>query len=107
VSQLVNSTSIETEKQNTINHIDDIISHIITHFNYEEKSLREVGYEEIQNHQKIHGHLLKRAQEIRDAVAFGKLDSLKAFAVIFEEIIVGHLLSEDMKFFPCYKVKET
>ena len=53
------------------------------------------------------GHLLKRAQEIRDAVAFGKLDSLKAFAVIFEEIIVGHLLSEDMKFFPCYKVKET
>ena len=107
VSQLVNSTSIETEKQNTINQIDDIISHIITHFNYEEKSLREVCYEDIQNHEKIHGQLLKRAQEIKEAVTIGKLDSLKAFAVIFEEIIVGHLLSEDMKFFPCYKVKET
>ena len=107
MSQLVNSTSIETEKQNTINHIDDIISHIITHFNYKEKSLREVCYEDIQNHEKIHGQLLKRAQEIKEAVTIGKLDSLKAFAVIFEEIIVGHLLSEDMKFFPCYKVKET
>jgi hemerythrin len=66
-----------------------------------------VGYEDIQNHKKIHGHLLKRAQEIKEAVTIGKLDALKAFVVIFEEIIVGHLLSEDTKFFPCYQMKGT
>ena len=47
-------------------HYTKLYDHIITHFNYEEKSLSEVGYEDIQNHQKIHGHLLKRAQEIKE-----------------------------------------
>lgn len=97
---------MDAEKENTVKHINDIINHLIKHFEYEEKVLLQIGYEGTQNHKKIHNHLLVRVQEIKNAVEIGSMDYINAFAHIFDEVIVGHLLFEDVNFYPCFQAKE-
>ena len=79
--------------------LDELIHHIITHFEYEETILLEINYKDIYTHKKLHAHLIERAQIIKNDVEIGELDFTKAFIYIFDEIILGHLLSEDVKFY--------
>lgn len=106
VSQLANNSGMESEKENTIKHINDIINHVTIHFEYEENALIQVGYENIWNHKKIHVRLLERANEIKNAVEIEELDYIKAFSYIFDEIIIGHILDEDAKFYSCFQHKQ-
>lgn len=105
VSQFANSPYLSEDKENILKHLNDIIDHVTEHFNYEEKVLYDVGYKDYIDHKKIHKYLLNRAQEIKDAVITGTIDSMKAFALIFDEIIVDHLLCEDIRFYSCFNQK--
>ena len=49
-------------------------------------------------HKKIHGNLLKKANELKELFSYGSIDSIKVFTFLFDEVIIGHLLSEDIKF---------
>lgn len=103
VSELLKVSKSTDEKQNTISHINDIISGMNKHFEYEEKILIKANYKDIYNHKKIHNGLIKRLEEIKKYVKMDTLDSRNAFTLIFDEIIVGHLLCEDVKFYPYIK----
>ena len=35
---------------------------------------------------------------MRNSLAEGSVDEMKVFAFIFDDVIIGHLLSEDIKF---------
>ena len=99
VSRLIEESHKTFDKENTINQIDEIIKHIQEHFHDEEKILHKIGFSELSNHQKLHGQLLKRTAEIRNLVSIDRISSIKAFTIIFDEVIIGHLLNEDTKFF--------
>ncbi len=44
------------------------------------------------------GNLLKKANELKELFSYGSIDSIKVFTFLFDEVIIGHLLSEDIKF---------
>lgn len=106
VSQFAKSSDIE-EKEYALNYLNDIIIHVIVHFEYEENVLFEVGYEDHIKHKNIHDKLLDRAKEIRNAVEMENIDYMKAFAFIFDEIIIGHLLCGDIRFYSYFQNEET
>jgi diguanylate cyclase (GGDEF)-like protein/hemerythrin-like metal-binding protein/PAS domain S-box-containing protein len=103
VSQFANSFYSLEDKENALNYLNDIIKKLILHFEYEEKVLFEVSYENLIRHKKIHRELLNKVQERKDAVETETMESIKAFSFIFDEIIIGHLLCEDILFYSCFK----
>lgn len=107
VSQLANSVYTGKENEEVIENINSIIKHVEEHFDYEERALNNVGFEDLDNHKIIHNHLLIRTEEIKNEVVCGKIDRIRAFAFLFDEIIVGHLLSDDTRFFHYFQKSDT
>lgn len=103
VSQLANYTYVIEEKRIILSCLEDIVAYVVNHFNYEEKVLLDISYEGYSDHKKIHDNLVKKANNIKVDVEKDKISSVKAFAFLFDEVIMSHLLSEDIKFFPYIK----
>lgn len=103
VSQLANNTYGKQEKEDIIRSMNAIFKHVRVHFDYEEKVLGDIGYEDLENHKRMHASLLQRAEEIKGAFLSGEIDETKVLVLIFDEIIVEHLLNEDIRFFHCFE----
>ena len=83
--------------------LDAMIEHLSKHFSYEESILAECNYPDLQNHSEIHGKLIEKILEIKKSSMAGKITPLVLFSFIMDEAILGHLLEEDVKFFPYIK----
>ncbi len=103
ITKLIDNSKIECDRNEVIRDMDRIIKKVIEHFDYEEKVLIELGYDDIYNHKKIHEELIEKAKKIKGDFKKGELDANKAFNLFFEEIILGHFLDIDIKYFPYIK----
>ena len=99
LSHLMKDSLEDVENQEVVEQIDKIIAHLLFHFDYEESVLAEKNYEDINNHKQIHGDLIRRTQEIRALVSQGEMNGLRAFSMIFEEVVADHLLKDDIQYF--------
>lgn len=93
-----NNTAFHEDRNKAVAYLEQIIQHVIEHFEYEESALSKIGYQDLNRHKKIHGNLLKKANELKELFSYGSIDSIKVFTFLFDEVIIGHLLSEDIKF---------
>lgn len=78
----------------------ELLEHIEYHFEYEESVLREIDYENSDNHRKSHKQLLQKGYELIEK--YKHEDSMKCsdiFEFLVGEVIVEHLVKEDVKFF--------
>jgi len=100
-NEIIGMTSAPQERLEQ--KLDALISCFVEHFDAEERILRQVGYTEIERHAQIHRELVARLTDIREtAKAEGlKISTLVTF--IINDAIIGHLLEEDIKFFPYFK----
>jgi len=103
LSHLMKCALEEMEKQQVLDKIDEIVEHVLAHFNYEESVLIKEQYLEVENHKKIHGQLIRRMHEIKSLVSQEEMNELKAFTVIFQEVVADHLLKDDVQFFSLFK----
>ena len=79
------------------------IEHIEQHFANEEKLLLKIAYPQLKRHQKIHRGLLVRAAKLKDAHQRKKLKATTFFSFVLNELILKHMLMEDMLFTPYFK----
>lgn len=94
-----------TDTEELIKKIDDLLDHIVTHFNYEERILERINYPDFAKHRYIHKQLITKGRALRTEAYENKITFEMAFSFIFDEIIIGHLLKEDVNFFPLIKKK--
>lgn len=106
ITKLIETSNTKYDKGRVIKDIDQIIEKIREHFDYEEKILIEAGYDDIYNHKKTHEKLIKKAEKIKGDFKKEKLDANRVFNMFFEEIILGHFLDIDIKYFPYIKNKK-
>ena len=52
------------------------------------------------HHRKIHLYLMNKMMKLRDAYQNRKLKPTDFFSFIVDDLIVGHILEEDILFFP-------
>ena len=97
-SRLANTTALLENPEKMLQYLDKILLHVSEHFEYEERALEKIDYEDINRHKRIHAFLLEKAGKMRNSLAEGSVDEMKVFAFIFDDVIIGHLLSEDIKF---------
>ena len=99
LSHLMKASLEDVDNQEVVEQIDKIIEHLLFHFDYEESILVEKNYPDVNSHKQIHGDLVRRTQEIRSLVSQGEMNGLRAFSMIFEEVVADHLLNEDIHYF--------
>jgi|GEM_PF-403741 len=101
MNRLMGLVSLDKPKAGAL--LSLVVVKIAEHFDYEEKVLTELDYPELEHHLNEHKRLLELARTVSEAylAGVGKAQSVTTFIV--DEIIVGHLLEEDVKFFPYIK----
>lgn len=76
-----------------------LYSSLESHFNYENNYLKQINYYDTQNHILIHSDLLTKLSTKIDLYQSHKLGSKALFSHIVDDIILGHMIDEDKKFF--------
>ena len=80
--------------------LDEFLNHVVHHFNCEELILNETNYSRAKEHSKIHKLIIADALRLKDGYLEGKLKPTAFFSFIVDDVIVGHMIKEDMGFFP-------
>lgn len=79
-----------------------LLAHVAQHFHDEEALLGQAGYADLEGHAKLHALLMGEAHQLQSEVQASRLDPGKLLAFLALELVQGHILSEDRKYFPCF-----
>ena len=92
--------SLSNEGYEKILHqLEIVLNHIVVHFDTEEQILKDIGFPDYETHATIHKNLVQQALQLKESYQNGQLKSSAFFSFIVDEIIIGHMLEQDQKFF--------
>ena len=77
-----------------------LVAHAAQHFQDEEALLDRVGYPGLSEHAESHRRLFARAVELQRLAGTGGLDLPRLVNFLVAELVQGHLMAEDVAFFP-------
>ena len=80
--------------------LNRLLQSVASHFASEEQILEELGYPDREAHRLKHLGLLQKAALLRDSTRRRELTPGELIDYVTREIILGHMLKEDRKFFP-------
>lgn len=83
--------------------VEQLMAEVSDHFAYEEDVLFQAKYPEYKQHCKIHQKLLGKLAFLRDSYQRQQIKSPVYFRFMTEELVLTHLLTDDMRFFPYLK----
>jgi|GEM_PF-878368 len=93
--------SIAGKKQEEIlKQLETLLKHIMQHFEQEEKIMYEIGYPEQTEHSDIHKNLATKALNLKESYEKHEIRSSAFFSFIVDDVIMGHMVIEDTKYFP-------
>ncbi|WRS26164.1 diguanylate cyclase [Oscillospiraceae bacterium MB08-C2-2] len=102
-NRLLDAVLASNEGPETAKALEELMEHIRLHFEAEERILAELGYPETQEHAEIHRGLWQFIQSLQEQYQAKSLYFGAVFSFLLDEVIVGHLLKEDVRFFPFLK----
>ena len=80
-----------------------IKAHVIDHFAYEESYLLHINYPGYAEHKTSHQQLLAKTEDFIRQANGGTIDPYGCLDFLLKELIMQHLLIEDVKYFPFVK----
>lgn len=83
--------------------IDQLLGHIRSHFEHEEKVLAGIRYPQLEEHKRAHAGLLRRAAKMRELVAAARVPPQALVEFIVEDVVARHMLDVDRAFFPLFE----
>ena len=87
--------SLQTEK-----NLEELTEHIDFHFSAEVRLLTKLHYEGSTEHAHLHQSLLAKFDQLIEAYHNGSIRTSAFFSFIIDDLIMDHMLKEDVKFFP-------
>lgn len=84
----------------TLESLDGLCQLIIAHFDDEENYQKTLGYPNHETHSEKHRLLTNRVMMFREKFESGEVLPSTFFTFIIDEVIMNHLLTEDVKFYP-------
>jgi len=80
--------------------LDELVDHVARHFADEEGVLAEAAYPELPEHSSLHRGLLDEARLLRRHFDQGLADAASFFQFLVSQVVLGHILTADTRFFP-------
>ena len=99
-NELIFDVFSDEDKKKIEPKLDEFLDHVIYHFNSEEGILNSSKFMGVKEHSETHKLIIADALRMKEAYLSGKLKPSAFFSFIFDDFIVGHMLKEDIKFFP-------
>jgi len=81
-------------------YLDVLLEHIERHFADEEGALAEAGYPDLISHIECHRGLMRESDLLKKRFLAEALDPLAVFDFLVAQVVVGHMQTEDSKYFP-------
>lgn len=103
LNDLINASILEMNFDKSIEKLDILIDKIVKHFEKEEVILSNMRYKDYDKHSKIHKNLIGKLFQLKQCYQNRELNSAAFFSFIADDVIIGHLVSEDMRFFALFK----
>jgi len=98
-NKLIEFTFMETSPDIVGKQVNMILSHIVNHFEKEEKILQRLAYPGYEEHLQSHKNLLREAMVIRDEYNRENSRITDLISFLVGKVVIGHLLMMDAKFF--------
>lgn len=86
-----------------LDQLDALLLQIADHFKTEEQIQAEAGYPDVGQHVKAHEDLVKKALYLKECYQKGELNAAAFFSFIIDDVVMDHMIREDVKFFPYLK----
>lgn len=99
LNDLIKVAIIEMDFEKSLDKLDILIDKAVKHFDREEEILINMGYEDYDKHCKIHKNLIGKVFQLKQCYQNRELNPAAFFSFIADDVIMGHLISEDMQFF--------
>ena len=96
---LIQMSLSNEEYEKILHQLDIVLNHIVVHFDTEEQILKDIGFPGYEEHAAIHNNLVEQALQLKESYQKGQLKSSAFFSFIVDEIIIGHMIEKDQKFF--------
>lgn len=103
LNDLINTSISEVNFDKSIEKLDILIEKIVKHFETEEEILSKVGYKNYDKHNKIHKNLIGKVFQLKQCYQNRELNASAFFSFLADDVIIGHLVNEDMEFFNLFK----
>lgn len=104
-NELLDISLTTTTKEELLAYFDDLLNYISIHFNDEEKELEKIEYPDLTEHAYIHASLITQGFSLRSKFIRDEISPSDLFSYLVGKVVMGHLLSEDSKFFVYTKKK--
>ncbi len=104
---LITMSIEQHNRQDMQKQIDKIVATCESHFAFEEGVLEIRHYPKVAEHIEIHKKLLTKAIKLKKAYERGTVRPTAFFSFLVDDVVLGHLLEEDIKFFPYVEEKGT
>ncbi|MGB4660540.1 MAG: diguanylate cyclase [Mobilitalea sp.] len=95
-----------TNKNEAEQKVDTLIQNIIKHFDYEESVLKSIEFPDYLKHVAIHKILEKKVGELKASYLKDEIKLSAFFTFIVDDVLVGHLLDVDTRYFSYITKKE-
>lgn len=99
----INDSYYSDESKDTLNLlVEQLLFHVEKHFQDEETILKKIGYPDVTEHASLHTQLIQKMNLLKKDYQDGIIKPSAFFVFVLDEVIVGHLEQEDIKFFPYF-----
>lgn len=99
-NRLIQLSLSGASQEQILAQVNQVLAVVGKHFSYEEQVIQQAQYPEGQRHAVIHKRLVEKAMRLKAEYEQGRIKAGAFFSFIVEDIVVGHMLVEDVKFFP-------
>ncbi len=99
-NSLIDLASHKVSTETAISLFNQLIEHLIHHFTQEEQIIADAGFPDTPRHAERHQNLVKKILRLNNNLMRAELTPSTFFTFLVDEVIVGHMLIEDVLFFP-------
>ena len=99
-NSLINMSFAGKGSQDAEPQVEQLLRHIVNHFETEEKILEAAGFPDFLTHAKIHKNLNAKALRLNESFKNGEVKATAFFSFVVDDVVLDHLMKVDTKFFP-------
>lgn len=99
-NRLIHSSLSGLAQEQLLKQAHQVLGEVIKHFAFEESVIRQAAYPDSQRHAEIHKGLVDKAMRLEKELVQGRIKAAGIFSFLVDDIVMGHMLGEDVKFFP-------
>lgn len=94
-----------TKPDDALNMLASSLRELVSHFEFEERLLEQIGYPNVEQHRRIHLELLAKAATLRESYQEGKIKLPSFVSFLVDDVVIAHMLQEDQLYYPLIREK--